>query len=217
MGTVTTRPDANHSFVQALFHDVYGRSGSQAELDAWVALLPTLGQAGVAAAINHTQEAYVYVVNGWFSQFLQETPSAKDLAKYTGELAGGAMQEQVLAEILATPDFRKLAHEGTHEGTPQAYIEALYSGLLGISKNQIPPADLNQWLRELDRVGWQGVALEFLTGSAYRTEQIQADYQRLLHRAATAQELANWLGSDLDLLDIQIGIESLPEFYAHGG
>ncbi|HEV3237909.1 MAG TPA: hypothetical protein VGZ25_13030 [Gemmataceae bacterium] len=77
--------------------------------------------------------------------------------------------------------------------------------------------DLEHWLHELHQVGREGVAEEFLHFNAYRTAQIALDYQRLLHRAPTAQELSTWLNSGLDLLSIQIGIESLPEFYSSGG
>jgi hypothetical protein len=217
MGTVTTKPDANHSFVQALFHDVYGYSGNQAQLNAWVAQLPLLGQAGVAAAINHTQDAYTHVVDGWFGQFLQETPSPDELAQYTGELAQGETQEQVLSEILATKRFLELAESSTGEHGARAFVEALYAALLGIPASQIPEADLHQWIHKVHREGRQQVVLAFLTGSAYRTLQIEADYQRLLHRAATAGEVTDWLSSGLNLLAIQIGIESLPEFYTSGG
>src|SRR5260370_37075910 len=46
-------PNANHSFVQSLYHNALGRSGTQAELAGWVKELPAIGQAGVAAGVNH--------------------------------------------------------------------------------------------------------------------------------------------------------------------
>jgi hypothetical protein len=217
MPLVTQLPNPDKSFVQALFHDVYGRSGSQDELNYWAAQLPLLGQGGVVSAINHTQEAYTKVVDDWFQQYLKEAPAASELTHYTGELSDGQTQEQVLSQILGTPEFLKLVHQNSQESENEAYVEALYSYLLNIPEKQIAPSDLRRALDELHRIGREGLAKEFLTGSAFRTIQVTADYGRLLHRPPTLQEMSVWVNSGLDLLTIQIGIESLPEFYTFGG
>src|SRR5262249_1980217 len=72
--------------------------------------------------------------------------------------------------------------------------------------------ELRQALDALHRLGREGLASQFLTSTAYRTLQVTADYERLLHRAPTSLELSDWVNSGLDLLSIQIGIESTPGF-----
>jgi hypothetical protein len=217
MQKVTQLPNPANSFVQALFHDVYGRSGSETELNSWAIQLPLLGQAGVASGINHTQEAYTRVVNGWFQQFLGTAPTAQQLTQYTSEMAGGATQEQVLSEILATPQFINLVSPPSTTNPSTAYVDALFSDLLGMPATQVPPATLKQALGVLAKSGHQALAHAFLTSDRYRILQVTADYQRLLHRGPTALELSKWVKSGLDLLGIQIGIEGLPEFFTFGG
>ena len=47
LGTASQQLTANEQFVQSLFNDFLGRSGTINELDGWVALLPSVGAAGV--------------------------------------------------------------------------------------------------------------------------------------------------------------------------
>jgi hypothetical protein len=88
LASESIKPDADHSFVQALFFNDYGRTGTQAELDYWVNQLPDLGQAGVAEAIRRTAPTYQHAVDVWFQKFLGGTNPAAE-APCVAELAGG--------------------------------------------------------------------------------------------------------------------------------
>jgi hypothetical protein len=216
MSMVTAEPDANHSFVQSLFHNVLGRSGVQAELNHWVALLPTLGQEGAAIAINHLPEAEKHVVDGFFAQYLHAKPTAKEENEYVQELANGETQEQVLSEILGSPKFLAEVFVGSNESPYEAYIEALYKDLLGVPAATVTQREIKFWEKEIKRAGRAEVAEEFLESDAYRTRAVTQDFPTLVHRAPTARELDQYVHSDLDLLGIQEAIEGTSEFYNKG-
>jgi hypothetical protein len=216
MSKVTAEPDADHSFVQSLFHDVLGTSGTQAQLNQYVALLPLLGQEGVAIAINQLPEAEKRVVDGFFAQYLHAKPTAKEENQYVQELANGETQVHVLSEILASPKFLAEVFLGSNESPQEAYIEALYKDLLGLPESKVTQREIKFWEKEIKRLGRAGVAEEFLESDAYRTIAVRQDFERLVHRAPTARELDQYVHSDLDLLGIQEAIEGKQEFFNVG-
>src|SRR5207245_4711135 len=57
VGTASQQLTANQQFVQSVFNDFLGRSGTTDELNGWVALLQSVGPAGVGNAIIRSPEA----------------------------------------------------------------------------------------------------------------------------------------------------------------
>src|SRR5262249_6765717 len=69
--------DPDHAFVQTLYRDLLGRIGDPSpggEIDGWVAMLPTLGRAGVAHALLYSTESLDRVVTGYYIRFLGRAP-----------------------------------------------------------------------------------------------------------------------------------------------
>jgi hypothetical protein len=79
----------NTDFVQALYINILGRTGSATELAGWYNVLPQLGLQGVAAQFTGSQEHRKNTVSDYFERFLHRTPTdaeATGLANVSGDL-----------------------------------------------------------------------------------------------------------------------------------
>jgi hypothetical protein len=212
VGTVMS---AQERFVQALYLDELGRTGSIGELDAWVAILngPGGSQALVASEIQNSFEGRDHIVKGWYQTFLGRQTFNNEEFGWVNLLANHT-EEQVLSLILSSGEFYARAQTLVTGGTPdQNYIQALYNLLL----NRTAGAnEIAGWINILPQLGRQGVVIAFLQSQAYRTIQIGDDYTMLLHRAADQVGVSGWLASNLDLAKIRQGFESSQEFFTNG-
>jgi hypothetical protein len=205
-------------FVQALYQAELGRSGSTAELLGWVNVLDNVlngsgGQPAVVNGIANSLEAHLRVVRGWYQTYLGRPPSVKELNRDARAL-GSKTQEQVLKGIVGSSEFYSLAQGMGFGGTPdENYVRALYKVLLGRTASSTEVADQ---VAELQRVGQQQLALNFLQSPEYRTDVVKAYYTNLLHRPGSQAEVNGWVYSDLDLLRIRMGIENTADFFRHG-
>ena len=130
------------------------------------------------------------------------------------QLMSGTAEEQVLGQILASPEFYGRAQTLSASGTAgQRFVQALYPLLLGRTASD---AEVMSWVVTLPQQGRQGVALGFLTSGEYHTDLVQSYYALLLHRSPDPQGLAFWVGIGEDALDMRIGFEASPEFFTNG-
>jgi hypothetical protein len=209
--------DANHSFVKALFNDFLKRDGSAADLDAWVSQLPTLGQAGVANAISHSTEALDVAVVGFYQKFLGRTPQGGEQNGFVSELAAGATEEQVIAQIVSSNEFANRANAlvgGANADTN--FVQALYLLVLNRTGGT---AEVDGWVSLLPSIGRSGVAAALLASTEARGDAIALLYgSGLLDRslAPSAAEVNGWVNSGLDLLTIQTQFASTTEYLADG-
>jgi hypothetical protein len=204
--------DANHSFVQALYQDALGRSGSLAELDQWVTVLVNFGARPVAEGIERSPEARTRLVNSWYERFLGRAAMAGEEQWWVSALLRGATEEEVLSQILSSPEFF------SGFTTVQAFINALYMKLLG-RIGIVSAPEIQVWLPLPDSpLARAAVAFDFLTSTEYRTTVIQSYYGTLLHRASppSKAEMAGWLASGLDLTRLRLGFEISQEFFLNG-
>jgi hypothetical protein len=210
-----TALDADHHFIQALYNDFLGRNGAPTELNAWVNVLPALGQAGVANAILHSPEALTHAVDGFYVRFLGRQAVSGEEAGWVGLLENGATEEQVTAGILSSPEFAAHANALIGGATADAnFVQALYKLLLNRTGSS---SEVNAWLGALPN-GRAFVALGFLASPEYRTDVVTQFYGTLVDRstAPAAREVAGWVNSGLDILAIDVGFASSPEYFLNG-
>jgi len=207
---------ANERFVQALYLDNLGRPGVKAELDEWVAMLDAsaAAQSAVTSAIVDSPEARDRLVKSWYVSFLgRQATNAEELG-WVNALLAGQSEETVLSGILASTEFYNRAQALSFTGSmDQRYIDALYILLLGRNPGD---AETAGWVSVLPQLGGQGVALDFLDSTEFRTDAFEGYYEALLHRPADATGLNDWLASPLDLAAVRQEFESSPEFYQNG-
>jgi predicted outer membrane repeat protein len=200
-------------FVQALYLDELGRSGSLAELDSWLGVLNSQGRVALVTDIANSTEGRDHLVKGWYVTFLGRTAHNGEEMGWANLLASQT-EEQVLSQLLGTTEFFNRAQTLGFSGSANSqFIQALYSLLL----NRIPSqAEINSWVNQLPTLGRQGVASDILGSLEYRSDAAATYYITLLHRTSDELGLNHWATSGLDLLHIRIGIEASAEFFAGG-
>jgi hypothetical protein len=223
----------NAAFVQVLYQDLLGRTGdlnSSSDAGAWVNALNagTLNQAGVARDVALSTEALDRLVNGLYLRLLRRNAAAGELPEWVGFLQNGGTIEQVIVEIVSSPEDAGL------NGSGQFFVQSLYRNLLGRVGSA---SEVQGWLNVLPALGTAGVAEGFVTSPEFRTAvvvqlygppsalttlgQAQAVFSlfpNLLHRGAgpTAAEVSGWVNSGLSLGAIELGFLSSPEFFSNG-
>ena len=198
-------------FVNALYLQELGRSGSNSELDSWLPLLHQPGgQAAVANDIATSAEARDYLVKGWYLTYLGRPAAGNEEQVWVKDLLAGETEEQTLSAILGSTEFLNHAQTVIATGTSQErLVQAFYKLLLTRSGSA---AEVAGWVAALPQLGQQGVAAQFLATPEYRTDLVQGYYTALLDRTAEQAGLEFWESSNLDATKIRDGIESSNEF-----
>jgi hypothetical protein len=215
VGAFQTEQAPPLGFVQDLYHDFLGRDGTPSELNQWVSVLPTLGQAEVANAISHSAEALTHAVDGFYVQFLGRPAVGGEEAGWVAMLQGGATEEQVIAGILSSSEFAARANALVGGASADAnYVQAIYQLLLSRTGS---PTEINAWLGALPS-GRASVALDLLGSAEYRTDMVDQFYATLLDRstAPAGSEAAGWVNSSLDMLAMEAGFASSMEYFQNG-
>ncbi|HLN28813.1 MAG TPA: hypothetical protein VK395_13795 [Gemmataceae bacterium] len=198
-------------FVNALYLQELGRSGSNSELDSWLPLLHQPGgQAAVANDIATSAEARDYLVKGWYLTYLGRPAAGNEEQVWVKDLLAGETEEQTLSAILGSTEFLNHAQTVIATGTSQErLVEAFYKLLLNRTGSA---TEVSSWVAALPQLGQQAVAAQFLATPEYRTDLVQGYYTALLDRTAEQAGLEFWESSNLDATMIRDGIESSNEF-----
>jgi hypothetical protein len=151
-------------------------------------------------------ESFTRLVQSFYLHFLGRAATAGEVSGWVGLLLGGQTEEQVLSAFLSTAAFYQRAGAlGTTGTRDERFIRGLYSLLLDRAPDE---AELGGWLGALSSLGRGGVASALLHSSEFRTQQVEAYFQDLLHRPATPAELVRWAGSPFDLRTIRTLLET---------
>jgi hypothetical protein len=198
------------SFVQTLYQDELGRSGSLAELNNWVGVLNGPGAAVVASGIAQSPAARDYLVKSWYLKYLNRPAVNGEEQGWVNMLLAGQSEEQVLSDILGSSGFANDAQTLIASGTQQQRdVQALYQLLLNRTASS---AEMTFWVNEMPTLTLQGVAQDILQSLEYRSDLFQGYYTTLLNRTPDASGLNFWVASGLDDTTVRIDIESSPEF-----
>jgi hypothetical protein len=211
---------AQERFVQAVYLDELGRAGAKSELDVWAALFnaPGLSQPQaqnlIATGIGHSPEARDDLVKAWYQAYLGRQAAGGEEAGWVNLLQSGQTEEQVLSGILASPEFYARAQTLSSSGTAdERYVQALYLLLLNRPGDAL---GASAWVNVLPEFGRHGVALNILTSTEFRTDQVEGYYNALLHRPAEPMGLNNWIFANLSIDAVRVGFESSQEFFING-
>jgi hypothetical protein len=206
-------------FVQALYLDELGRSGDLSSLsDAgfWVQVLSDgiANQATVAAAIEHSPEARAHLVAFWYQSYLGRQALNGEGLGLVNLLLQGQTEEQVLSDILGSPEFFNHTQALIGSGTPpQREVAALYRLLLNRTAS---PGEVTAWVNAMSQPGAPGVAMVFLDSSEFRTRLFTSYYNVLVHRPPDILGLNALVFSKFDADVVRLGLEASGEFFANG-
>jgi hypothetical protein len=214
----TNTVDPDHRFVLALYRDVLGRPGTNAELDFWVRQLngPGNSQAAVAAAVERSPEACTRLCKSLYTTYLGRPAAGGEEQYWVGLLQGGATEELVTQSILSTPEYQARANAAIGSALPDLnFVQSLFSQLLHRAGSV---AEVNAWQDVLAFHTRQEVAASFLTSVECRAGQVISMYRNMLHRSGgpTGEEVNAWALGSSRMREIRIGIEASYEFYLNG-
>jgi hypothetical protein len=206
-GTVAVDPALSdqRAFVQSLYNEVLGRSGSLAELDAWVNVLKTSSQAVVANAILRSPESLGRIVDSFYIRFLNRASDAAGRAAWINFLQHGGTEEQLQVAFLSSPEY--LSHINTE------YVQSLFINLLGHAAD---PVGVAFWNSKIQTLGFAGIASGFVNSPEYRLDTVRALFQTFLHRTPSDTSLQPLVNSSLDELSLEATVLGSPEFFANG-
>jgi len=193
------------SFIQAMYNELLGRSGSLAELNGWVPVLTAQGQAAVANDILRSNESLGRVVDQLYLRFLGRQSDPGGRAFWINALQSGSTLETVEAGFLTSPEY--LHHIDTD------YVQSLYINLFGRTGG---PDELAGWYSQIQTLGLAGIANGFLTSQEYRGDSVSGDIAAFLHRPATATEVGNFIVTQTDLLGLEAAVLSTQEYFTNG-
>jgi hypothetical protein len=202
---VSFRLNNQQAFVQTLYNQLLGRTGSSAEIDGWVGLFNAQGQAAVVNGISKSPEALGRIVDQLYLRFLGRESDANGRAGWVNFLAGGGTLEQVETLFLTSPEY--LSHINTE------FVQSLYLNILGRPGSS---AELALWDNNIQNLGLVGIANGFVHSPEHRLNTVRSFFQTFLHRTPPNTELAPLVNSTQTLLDLEGTVLSSDEFFTNG-
>jgi hypothetical protein len=177
----------NARFVQAIYHDILGRSPAASEVAAATNAL-SLGatRSQIALTLLDSNERRAHLVAFDEQAYLHRAPSPTEANAFVSALASGSSDEALIAHILASPEyFASRGHDSTDGFLSAMYCDALSRPIDQIAQNNGEAALGSGASRTV-------IASSVLGSSEYRTLLIRGFYLRYLRRAATSSDLATW-------------------------
>jgi len=181
---------ADQKFVESLYLDSFGRSGSLAELDGWVSIMHGPGgREAVARGIEQSPEARARLVRTWYQTYLGRAAGG-DERVWIESLLSGNTEEKVLSGILESQEFYSRAQTLIASGSAdERYVRSLY---LLLFNRTASAAEVTGWTNILPQVGRFSVASGFLNSIEHRSLSIESFYIAFLNRPAEAAGKASW-------------------------
>jgi len=172
---------SNDRFINQLYVDLLGRPADPAALSTLNGLLLTGGTRNdVAAAVLVSSEYRQKLVTDYYSTFLHRPISAAELVFWGPAFAAGMTDEQIEAQILASPEYFALAGS-----TNSSWINRVFNDVLGRSPSAPEGAAYLTLLGSSSRLN---VALSILNSGEAITRRVQQAFPRFLHRTAAPVE-----------------------------
>ncbi len=195
-------------FVQTLFNDLLGRTGTVAELDTWVKVLtaaPT-GQANVVNGILRSDAALGRIVDSYYLKFLGRTSDQGGRNFWVGLIKNGSSLESIQAGFISSTEFLSSNNSD--------YIQGLYRTFLGRTGSV---GEVAFWYGKLQQTsGLATTAQGFAAAAENRGSFVQTVFTNLLHRTPSTADVNFFANQKGDLLALQQQILSTPEFFSKG-
>jgi hypothetical protein len=193
------------SFVEVLYNNLLGRTGTLAELDGWVTVLNSQGQATVVNGILRSTEALGRIVDSLYLRFLGRQSDAAGKPGWINALQHGATLESIETAFLTAPEY--LHHINTD------YVQSLYINILGRTGSA---TELAFWDNQVQSIGLAGIANAFVLSQEYRNDNVIGDFQTFLHRSPKANELSAFAGLPTDFLGLEAAVLNTQEAFVNG-
>lgn len=177
-----------------------------------ISTVPSNLSAVAASLVSSSQYDQTFITNA-YERLLDRAPDASGLSYWVNQIGLGATDEQVEADLAASPEYVAL-----HGSDDTSWVAGLYQDMLN---RPASTQDLSYWLGALDagQSRFQ-VALSIVASPEHEGEVIANDYQAFLGRSATAADVNYWISvleqgasNEAVIADIL----SSPEYYNGAG
>lgn len=185
MSTLPPIPNGPTLFTNELYRDLLNRAPTPGELRSSVNYLQTGGDTGTLAHnLITSSERKARLIVYYYEDYLGRNPDATGFVFNLDALNHGATQIDVQRWIIKSPEFQS-AH-----ATNTSYVTALYNDILSVAPDAPGQA---YWVKQLNAGATRdSVAVQFFNSAQYVTRVVNADYNLVLHRNATANEVKYW-------------------------
>jgi len=203
--------NADDLFIADLYRLKLHRDADDNELAQWRRFLNGNDRSAALQAILHSLESLDNFVRDLYQTFLGRAPQGNEEMGWVQGLLNGMSQEQLLAQLLATPEFATRANtliDGSN--ADQNFVRALYQLVLHRTPSD---SDVTAWVNVVQNLGRQVVALAFLKSAEHRGNVITNFYRSFLHRDPDEDGLRNWVRSGLNLSEIERQFLNSEEFF----
>jgi uncharacterized repeat protein (TIGR01451 family) len=188
--TATTSVQSDDAlFVSGLYHDILGRGGDPVGLSGFTQIVDNARFAAlsqIATSFVTSAEHRSDVISFYYTHYLGRKPAPSELSGWLTALTNGLTQEQVLADIVSSPEYFSKAG-----GTNQDWVNHVYPDVLGRPADPSTSTivdDLNNGTLTLNQV-----ALLLVGSTEFRTNLIAMTYTTYLGRSPGTNEINGWL------------------------
>jgi hypothetical protein len=204
---VTTSLDQNHAFVQALYNELLGRTGTLAELNNWVGLLTAMGggQAAVANGILKSTESIGRIVDSIYLRYLGRAADSAGRSGWIGFLQNGGTLEQMTSAFVTSAEY--IGRINTD------YVQSLYINVLGRVGSQ---TEVTNWNNNIQTLGLTGIANGFANSGEYRSNFVISYFMTFLHRTPSPTEVTNFAAMPGAILQLEADVLSSAEYFQNG-
>jgi hypothetical protein len=191
-------------FVQTLYNNLLGRTGTLNELNSWVNLLNSSGQRTVVNSLLQSPEALGRIVDDFYLRFLGRTSDTAGRNGWISFLQSGGTEEQVETLFLTSPEY--INHINTD------YVQSLYINFLGRTGTS---SELAAWNNSIRTLGLAGIAAGFTGSAENHVHAVISFFEAFLHRTPSVRD-ASAIAANGDILALESLVLSGPEFFANG-
>jgi hypothetical protein len=200
--------NADLAFVQVLYNDLLGRTGTIAELDTWVKTLnaSSNGQANVVSGILRSTASLDRIVNSYYLKYLGRTADSTGQAYWVNLIQNGTALETIQAGFISSAEFRS--------NNDSDYVQGLYRTFFDRtgSVNEVA-----YWYTILQQPnGLETTAEGFTASTENRSLFVQSIFTDFLHTTATQSDVNFYVNQTGDLLSLEQQILSTPQFFTGG-
>lgn len=179
---------SNDRWINQIYIDLLGRPADAASLATLGGLL-TGGtpRTTVASSVLTSTEYRTRLLTAFFSTFLRRAPSAAEISFWMSAFAASVTDEQIEAQITASPEYFALAG-----GTNTGWINRIYNDVLGRAPSASESIAFAALLGSSSRTT---VGLAILNSNEAITRRVQQYYPRFLRRSATPSETSAFVSA----------------------
>jgi serralysin len=200
-------PKANQEelYITKLFKLIFDREPGEHELPIWTNKLKSNGRSFVVISLEQNPESLADLGTSLYKKAFGIVPEAGKLNEITSLLRSKVTEEQVLARLLASDEY-KLAQANNDKQV----MMAVYRTLLNREITSVESAIYNY---NVDNRGKYQTILSLISSSEYRSVVINGYYERILRRSASLQELNSWAALNVDFARVRYSLEGSQEFF----